>query len=121
VLLRLAKDPPADVSALADVPGVGPALADRFGGTILRALSSDTAGKTQLQDDALLKSLTEWRVGIARQMGVPPFLVVSDAVVHAIASTRPQNRLDLARIRGVGPRTLAKFADELLSLSAQST
>jgi ATP-dependent DNA helicase RecQ len=120
VLLRLAKRPPAGAAALADVPGVGPALAVRLGGTILRALSSDSPGVEQGQDNGLLVSLIQWRAGIAREMGVPAYVVVTDAVLNAIASTRPQSRLDLARVRGVGPRTLAKFADELLTLSAQS-
>jgi ribonuclease D len=60
--------------------------------------------------------MTEWRAGVAREMGVPPFLVVSDAVLRAIVAAQPKSRLDLARIRGVGPRLLAKFADDLLRL-----
>jgi ATP-dependent DNA helicase RecQ len=58
-----------------------------------------------------------WRAGIACDMGVPPFLVISDSVLRGIAAERPQTRLDLARIRGVGPRLLAKFADDLLRLA----
>jgi ATP-dependent DNA helicase RecQ len=118
VLLHLAKRPPADAAALADIPGVGAALAARLGGTIIGALSPDSPGAGQGQDEALLVSLTQWRMGIAQEMGVPPYLVVTDAVLHAIANTRPQSRLDLARIRGVGPRLLAKFADQLLRLLA---
>jgi hypothetical protein len=41
-LVRLALHPPADGAALAAVPGVGPLLAERVGGTLLAAL--DTAG-----------------------------------------------------------------------------
>jgi hypothetical protein len=51
-------------------------------------------------------------------MGVPPFLVVRDAVLRDIVTACPESRLDLARIRGVGPRLLAKFADDLLRLVA---
>ncbi|HZA97213.1 MAG TPA: HRDC domain-containing protein, partial [Gemmatimonadales bacterium] len=50
-----------------------------------------------------------------RQMGVPAYLVLSDATVRAIADARPQTRDELARVRGVGPRTLGKFADDLLT------
>jgi ATP-dependent DNA helicase RecQ len=66
-----------------------------------------------------LPALQGWRAGVARDMGVPPYLVIPDRVLQAISEARPRTRLDLAHIRGVGPRTLAKFADELLSLSAQ--
>ena len=116
VLLCLAKRPPADAAVLADVPGVGPALAERLGGTILRALSSDPAAVEPSQDNVVPASLENWRSGLARQMGVPPYLVITDAVLQAIANARPQSRLDLARIRGVGPRLLAKFADDLLRM-----
>jgi hypothetical protein len=49
-------------------------------------------------------------------MGVLPFEVVRDAVLRDIAMARPESRLDLARIHGVGPRLLAKFADDILRL-----
>jgi superfamily II DNA helicase RecQ len=68
----------------------------------------------------MLMAITAWRAGVAREMGVPPFLIVSDAVLRAIAAARPKTRMDLARIRGIGPRLLAKFADDLLRLSADS-
>jgi ATP-dependent DNA helicase RecQ len=115
VLLRLARQPPTDAGSLADVPGVGPALATRLGGTILRALGSDVA-KQESEDDPQLTAMIEWRAGVAREMGVPPFVVVRDAVLRDIAMARPESRLDLARIHGVGPRLLAKFADDLLRL-----
>ena len=118
VLLRLAKRPPADAAALADVPGVGPALAERLGGTILKALGTCSPAPTEVEDDPVLASLQHWREGIAQTMGVPDYAVISDGVLHAIASAQPRSRLDLARIRGVGPRTLAKFGDDLLSIIA---
>ena len=117
VLLRLARQPPGDAVSLADVPGVGPALAARLGGTILRALGSGNVAADPSEDSPLLAILTEWRAGVARGMGVPPFLVVRDATLRAIVAERPKSRMDLARIRGVGPRLLAKFADDLLRLS----
>ena len=117
VLLRLARHPPAHAAALADVPGVGAALAERLGGTILKALGTGCPTPTELEDP-VLTSLRHWRGGIAETMGVPDYAVIPDGVLHAIASAQPRSRLDLARIRGVGPRTLAKFADDLLSLVA---
>jgi ATP-dependent DNA helicase RecQ len=114
VLVRLARHPPASAAALADVPGVGPALAERLGGTILHALSPGGPGPVAVEDNGAFGSLERWRAGIAREMGVPAYAVIPDAVLRAILAARPQSRLDLARIRGVGPRTLAKFADELL-------
>ncbi len=116
-LLCLAQHPPADAAALADVPGVGPALAERLGRTILRALGSLGLAPVRL-DDALFGSLEHWRTAVAEAMGVPGYTVIPDAVLRSIADAKPQSRLDLARIKGVGPRTLAKFGHDLLSIIA---
>jgi ATP-dependent DNA helicase RecQ len=118
VLLRLARRPPGDAAALADVPGVGPALAERLGGIILRALGAGGPCPPQVDEDPRLASLEHWRAGVALTMGVPAYAVIPDAVLGSIAGARPQSRLDLARVRGVGPRTLAKFGDDLLGIVA---
>ncbi len=118
VLLRLAKDPPANPAALADVPGVGASLAERLGRTILSALGTGHVASAHGGEDEVLSSLQRWRGSVAQTMGVPDYTVVPDAVLRAISAVQPKSRLDLARIRGVGPRTLAKFADDLLSIVA---
>jgi ATP-dependent DNA helicase RecQ len=120
VLLRLAKRPPTNAAALADVAGVGAALAEKLGGTILGALSGGRpVAAVELNHTALFASLEEWRAGVAGQMGVPPYAVIPNAVLSAIAESCPRSRLDLSRVRGVGPRTLAKFGDDLLHLMAE--
>ena len=118
VLLRLARHPPPDAPALADVPGVGPALAERLGGAILAALGIDKVDQMEAAENPSVASLHQWRAGVAREMGVPAYAIIPNAVLRAIVELRPQTRLDLARVRGVGPRTLAKFADDLLSIVA---
>ena len=119
VLLRLARQPPTDAASLADVPGVGAALAARLGGTILRALAGGDVPAHESDDDPRLTALAAWRAGVAREMGVPAYLVVRDAVLRDIATARPQRRLDLAKVPGVGPRLLAKFGEDLLRLSSE--
>jgi ATP-dependent DNA helicase RecQ len=117
VLLCLARCPPPDAAALADVPGVGPALAERLGGAILGALAPVQGAESSPVSSPLQEALEHWRAGIARNMGVPPYVVLPDSTLRAIARERPQSRLDLARVPGVGPRTLAKFGEELVRLS----
>jgi ATP-dependent DNA helicase RecQ len=114
VLLRLAKCPPVNAAALADVRGVGPALAERLGGAILGALLLGHREQTSAANSPAMEALVHWRAGVAREMGVPVYMVLPDSALKAIAEEQPRSRLDLARIRGVGPRTLAKFGDALL-------
>jgi ATP-dependent DNA helicase RecQ len=120
VLLRLATSPPANAAALADVPGVGPALTERLGGTILRALASGQENPTGPDAGPIAEALQRWRAGAARAMGVPTYAVLADSTLLAIAEQRPRNLNELARVRGVGPRTLAKFGEDLLLASIVS-
>jgi superfamily II DNA helicase RecQ len=120
VLLRLAKSPPVSAAALADVPGVGAALVEKLGGAILRALSPHESVEELPSTDPLVSSLKGWRAGVAREMGVPTYVVLPDATLHTIAEQRPRSRNELAAVHGVGPRTLAKFGNDLLGLVEQS-
>jgi len=121
VLLRLARHPPADAASLADVPGVGPELTARLGLLILNALAlgndQPTSG-TPAESLPLEVTLRKWRADVARQMGVPPYLVIQDSAVRDIARCRPRSRNELALISGVGPRALAKFGDDLLGITS---
>ena len=124
VLLRLAERPPDTESALAEVLGVGPALAATLGRTILDALLGTVASPSAPPETSgsaetlpALLAFRRWRSTIAAVMGVPPYSVLSDRALEALAGGHVRSRDDLARLDGVGPRTLAKFGDELLRLS----
>jgi ATP-dependent DNA helicase RecQ len=116
VLLRLARTPPVTAAGLADVPGVGAAMAERLGGTILGALASGEQ-EPVIPTGPLVKALQQWRTGVAQEMGVPAYAVLTDAVLSTIARSRPASRPELARIPGLGPRALAKFGDALLAIA----
>jgi ATP-dependent DNA helicase RecQ len=119
VLRRLAERPPENEAALAEVSGVGPALAGRFGGTILRALGVSPSSEERAGvPTALRHSLEQWRARISATMGVPSYRVLSDSTLEALASGAVQDHSSLARLPGIGPRALAKFGDELLRLVA---
>jgi ATP-dependent DNA helicase RecQ len=117
VLLRLARKPPSDVASLADVPGVGSSISERLGGRILQALSVAEIPVETPPEDTHFSALQRWRSNVARDMGVPAYSVIADAVLRAISVSSPKTRSELARIPGLGPRALAKFADDLLRLS----
>lgn len=124
VLLRLVRQPPATSGELADIPGVGTAVAERLGGAIFQALGVVPSSNLRPQDvspddvDAapdLRSALATWREMIARASGVAPYVVLTDGVLERIAETRPATRAALARL-GVGPKALAKYGDELLRM-----
>jgi ribonuclease D len=69
-------------------------------------------------DRPAFDQLAKWRSGVARSMGVPAYRILGNGVLRAICKARPRSRAELARVKGVGPRVLAKFGDALLQLAA---
>jgi hypothetical protein len=118
----LARQPPADGAALADVPGVGSALAERWGGAILGALHEPkwvTSGDANATPGGPRRqALERWREGVAAALGVPRYAVLRDAAVAALATGEVRDGRALAALPGVGPRTLAKHGEALLRLIA---
>jgi ATP-dependent DNA helicase RecQ len=117
VLLALARRPPATAAALAEVPGVGPALAERLGGTILRALGTlPVGGEPRPHETPLRAALETWRSRAAAQMGVAPYLILGDGALETLATAAPVEDGSALRLAGLGPRARRKFGDDLLRL-----
>ena len=68
----------------------------------------------------LFDRLKEWRRGRARDDGVPAYVVFPDTTLAAIAEHRPRDWADLAGISGVGPAKLERYADDVLTIVANS-
>ncbi|HEX3233744.1 MAG TPA: RecQ family ATP-dependent DNA helicase [Gemmatimonadales bacterium] len=117
ILLRLARRPPASAAALAEVPGIGPALAERLGGTILRALGTLPAAAVPSSPQTPLRAALEtWRSRAAAQMGVAPYLILADGALETLATAAPQEDASALRLAGLGPRARRKFGADLLRL-----
>ncbi|HEX6615253.1 MAG TPA: ATP-dependent DNA helicase RecQ [Gemmatimonadales bacterium] len=120
VLLALARRPPRDAAALADVPGVGATLARQCGRTILHALGVAQAAVPARGESSRLTALRAWRRRTAAGLGVPPYAVLGDAALAHLAAAPVAAESDIAAAPGIGPRVLAKFGAELLGLIAST-
>ncbi len=69
-------------------------------------------------DSALVEALREWRRGVARDAGVPAYVVFGDETLRNIAAQRPDNIAGLARIPGLGPGRLDRYGAAVLALCA---
>jgi DNA helicase-2/ATP-dependent DNA helicase PcrA len=67
-------------------------------------------------DAELFARLRAWRKAQADAQSVPAYVVFNDATLVAIADAQPSNRVELARINGVGPAKLERYADPLLAV-----
>jgi DNA helicase-2/ATP-dependent DNA helicase PcrA len=72
----------------------------------------------QSEDAAVFGRLRAWRKLQAEAQGVPAYVVFSDATLVAIADGAPRDELALARIPGVGPTKLSRYATPVLAVLA---
>ncbi len=116
VLLAIARTPPPDAAALADVPGVGPALAERWGRAILEAVRSRPRRLDLGSPNLQRRALEVWRCHTARAAGIPEYAVLSNRSLDALVAAAPRDARALAAVAGLGPRALAKHGEALLAL-----
>lgn len=64
----------------------------------------------------LLGALRAWRSEIARKRGVPAYVVLHDATLEGIATSRPKTHSQLRAISGVGDKKLERYGDALIVL-----
>src|SRR6187402_1548903 len=74
----------------------------------------------ELPEDArpLFERLREWRAGVAREQGVPAYIVFGDATLRGIALTRPGSLAELGTISGVGEKKLESYGAGVLEVVA---
>jgi ATP-dependent DNA helicase RecQ len=67
-------------------------------------------------DDPLWQALKARRMALAREQGVPPYVIFHDSTLLEILNQRPQTLDEMGRISGVGQAKLARYGDEFLKV-----
>jgi superfamily II DNA helicase RecQ len=83
------------------------------------AAGSGTAGGIQAlsaDDEVLAGRLKQWRSSEAKRLRVPPYCVLHDRTLTAVALARPSNPRQLLDIDGIGPAKVEKFGSAILEL-----
>ena len=82
------------------------------------AAKRSATASTGLEAEAarLWERLRAWRAGIAKEHGVPAYVVFHDATLAELARARPQSEAELGQISGVGQRKLERYGADLLEL-----
>ena len=130
---------PTEAEGLLAVHGIGPTKADRHGVGILAVLAAHdrpeaadppandspsmarTASKTPTTstgDSPLHDRLRAWRTERARGADGPPYRVVNNTTLDALAEARPTDVDGLLAVPGIGHRKVEDFGAELLALLA---
>jgi len=74
------------------------------------------AGQPDAGDAALEGALRAWRIGLARQRGVPPYVILHDTTLVAIVAARPRTPRELLNVSGIGPRKAEQYGAAILAL-----
>ncbi|MDQ0562619.1 ATP-dependent DNA helicase RecQ [Rhizobium mesoamericanum] len=67
-------------------------------------------------DGVLFEALRAERTGIARSLGVPPYVVFPDTTLVAFATERPRTHREMLGISGVGQSKLERYGDAFLDV-----
>ncbi len=80
-------------------------------------------GRTQpaASDDPLFEALRERRRELAKEQGVPPYVVFHDSTLVAMAALRPQTLEAFAVLPGVGERKLQTYGPAFLEVIRKTT
>lgn len=69
----------------------------------------------------LFQSLRTWRRETAAEANVPPYVILHDATLSAIARARPRTGAALGAIAGIGAAKLQKYGEALIALVADAS
>ena len=64
----------------------------------------------------LFDRLKQWRMERAKADGVPAYVVFHDSTLAQIADRKPNTRLQLLDVPGIGPAKLERYGDEVLAV-----
>jgi ATP-dependent DNA helicase RecQ len=67
-------------------------------------------------EDPLWQALKAKRTALAREQGVPPYVIFHDSTLLEILNRKPQTLTEMAQISGVGQAKLAKYGDAFLQV-----
>jgi ATP-dependent DNA helicase RecQ len=67
-------------------------------------------------DDPLWIALKAKRMELAREQGVPPYVIFHDSTLVEILNRKPQTLDEMGKVSGVGQAKLAKFGDAFLQV-----
>lgn len=64
----------------------------------------------------LYNRLREWRLRYARELAVPPYMILSQKALIGIVNKCPATYSDLLAVHGVGKKTVEKYGDEIIDI-----
>jgi RecQ family ATP-dependent DNA helicase len=70
------------------------------------------------EEEELVVRIKQWRLGEAKQLGIPAYMVLNDRTITALAQTKPRSPNELESVNGIGPAKAERFGQTILGLIA---
>jgi len=122
-LIALAQARPRRLPDLQHLDGMSPLQIKRYGEQVIEAVarglsaSIPRAPRSSPPDYGMLnryERLRAWRKEVAAGRGVEPDVIVSNAILMALAQRQPRTPQELAGIEGLGPWRLKTFGQQMV-------
>ena len=68
--------------------------------------------------EPVFERLRAWRTSVAKELGMPPYVIFHDATLRLIAASPPSTLNELRQINGVGDTKLDKYGQAILGVLA---
>jgi ATP-dependent DNA helicase RecQ len=68
--------------------------------------------------EPVFERLRAWRTSVAKELGMPPYVIFHDATLRLIAASPPSTLAELAAVNGVGATKLDKYGQAILDVLA---
>ena len=86
-----------------------------------RAKVKGAAAQLDDGDKPLFEALRTLRTALAKEQGVPPYVIFPDRTLTAMAATRPANATELLDIPGVGAAKCERYGTAFLKAIRDAT
>ncbi|HKN53761.1 MAG TPA: DNA helicase RecQ [Amycolatopsis sp.] len=83
------------------------------------ARKATAAAEMPAEAGPLFERLRAWRATVAKDQGVPAYVVFHDATLRQIATQRPSSLAELGTVSGVGENKLAKYGEGVLAVLSE--
>ena len=117
VLFRRDAPRPASPPAPAARGGRG---ARASGAGTSRGKAADVVPELPPEAEALFERLRAWRAAVAKEQGMPAYVIFHDAALRQIATSPPSTLAGLSAINGVGETKLARYGEQILEVLAEA-
>ncbi|WBU37428.1 DNA helicase RecQ [Homoserinibacter sp. YIM 151385] len=85
---------------------------------VVKRAKSKAAAELPSEALPLFERLREWRAGVARELGVPAYIVFGDATLRGISLVTPASIEELGGISGIGEKKLEQYGADVLAVVA---